>query len=220
MEKAVEQLQVANDRKLTKIIMVHTDLTEIGVLRSMFPDSRLLLCQFHVLKWLRGAVRDDKTYETYPSEKLNHMDYCLSNMVYSKYEDEFAQHTVEFKHLACRGNRDTRWTYFDKNWIVCKEILESFVGKLKADLDSSMSIRESLEATIRFQRRKEDEYSTRVIMPTTLRDITYDDEMNQILGMTSKLLAVVFEPEYKFAVDPTSAKSDSIEDEDLIFEHL
>ncbi|KAG3044382.1 hypothetical protein PC121_g21941 [Phytophthora cactorum] len=79
---------------------------------------------------------------------------------------------------------------------------------------------ESLEATIRFQRRKEDEYSTRVIMPTTLRDITYDDEMNQILGMTSKLLAVVFEPEYKFAVDPTSAKSDSIEDEDLIFEHL
>ncbi|KAG2990390.1 hypothetical protein PC123_g23577 [Phytophthora cactorum] len=122
MEKAVEQLQVANDRKLTKIIMVHTDLTETGVLRSMFPDSRLLLCQFHVLKWLRGAVRDDKTYETYPSEKLNHMDYCLSNMVYSKYEDEFAQHTVEFKHLACRGNRDTRWTYFDKNWIVCKEM--------------------------------------------------------------------------------------------------
>ncbi|KAG3066428.1 hypothetical protein PI124_g21988 [Phytophthora idaei] len=83
-----------------------------------------------------------------------------------------------------------------------------------------MSMRECLEATIRFQRRKEDEYSTRVIMPTTLRDITYDDEMNQILGMTSKWLAVVFEPEYKFAVDPTSAKSDSIEGEDLIFEHL
>ncbi|KAG6945494.1 hypothetical protein JG688_00016528 [Phytophthora aleatoria] len=87
-------------------------------------------------------------------------------------------------------------------------------------MNSSMSMRECLEATIRFQLCKEDEYSTRVIMPTTLRDITYDDEMNQILGMTSKWLAVVFEPEYKFAVDPTSAKSDSIEDEDLIFEHL
>ncbi|KAG6950247.1 hypothetical protein JG688_00014243 [Phytophthora aleatoria] len=26
----------------------------------MFPDTRVLLCQFHVLMWLRGAVRGDK----------------------------------------------------------------------------------------------------------------------------------------------------------------
>ncbi|KAG2876014.1 hypothetical protein PC116_g23731 [Phytophthora cactorum] len=45
--------------------------------------------------------------------------------------------------------------------------LESFFGKLKADLDSTMPMREYLEATIRYQCREEDEYATRVIMRGT-----------------------------------------------------
>ncbi|ETN23228.1 hypothetical protein PPTG_02860 [Phytophthora nicotianae INRA-310] len=225
---------LANDWKLTKVIMVDKDLTEIGVLRSMFPDARILLCQFHVLKWLRGAVRDDSKYDTFPSAILKQMDHCVSNMVYSKSDDEFQLHAAEFKYLACRDGRHTLWTYFDRNWVACKEMwvtqhrmelphfrnntnnrLESFFGKLKADLDSSMSMRECLEATIRYQRRKEDEYATRVVMPGTRRDLTYDDEMNQLLGMTSEWVAEVFEPEYKFALDPNVAKFYRIEDEDL-----
>ncbi|KUF83301.1 Serine hydroxymethyltransferase [Phytophthora nicotianae] len=136
-------------------------------------------------------------------------------MVYTKSEDEFDQHATEFKHLACRENRDSLWNYFDKNWVACKDMLESFFGKLKADLDSSMSMRECLEATIRDQRPKEDEYVTRVVMPGTRRDLTYDDEMNQLFDMTSEWLADVFEPEYKFAGNPESAKMYNIDDEDL-----
>ncbi|ETL90753.1 hypothetical protein L917_10636 [Phytophthora nicotianae] len=212
MDKAVEQFQLANDWERTKVIMVDKDLTEIG----------------------GEPMRDDKKYDTYPSGILKQMDHCVSNMVYTKSEDEFDQHATEFKHLACRENRDSLWNYFDKNWVACKDMwvtvyrmnlphfrnnannrLESFFGKLKADLDSSMSMRECLEATIRDQRPKEDEYVTRVVMPGTRRDLTYDDEMNQLFDMTSEWLADVFEPEYKFAVNPESAKMYNIDDEDL-----
>eukprot|EP00644_Phytophthora_capsici_P015900 jgi/Phyca11/123005/e_gw1.49.87.1 len=188
MEKAVEQFQIANDWQRTEIIMVDKDLTEIEVLRRMFADARILLCHFHVLKWLRGAIRDDKKYGTYPSDVLSEMDFCVHNMVYSKSKDEFEQHEAE---------------------------LENFFGKLKADLVSSMTMKQCLEATIRFQRRKEDEYVTRVVMPGSHRDITYDDEMNQLLGMTSEWLADVFLPEYKFAVNPGSVGRYVIDDEDL-----
>ncbi|KAF1773525.1 hypothetical protein GQ600_11590 [Phytophthora cactorum] len=43
-------------------------------------------------------------------------------------------------------------------------------------------------------------------MPETQRDLTYDDEMDQLLWMSSEWLADVLELECKFAVDSESAK--------------
>ncbi|KAG2760428.1 hypothetical protein PC129_g5028 [Phytophthora cactorum] len=125
-------------------------------------------------------------------------------MVYSKSEEEFQQHADEFKVVACRGERDALGTYLETNWIACKEMwvalyhmdlphfrnntnnrLENFIGKLKANLDSSMPMRRCLDAVIRYQRRREDEYVARVIMPGSKRNHTYNDDMNQLLGMTS-----------------------------------
>ncbi|EGZ19477.1 hypothetical protein PHYSODRAFT_376136, partial [Phytophthora sojae] len=56
MVKAVEHFQSVNDWEMTKVIMVDKDLNEIEVLKSMFPNARILLCHFHVIKWLRTAV--------------------------------------------------------------------------------------------------------------------------------------------------------------------
>ncbi|POM72917.1 Secreted protein [Phytophthora palmivora] len=169
MTKAIEQFQAVNDWKQTKVIMVDKDLNEIGVLRSMFPDVRILLCHFHVLKWLQGVVRDDKKYETYSSnvlKQLKQFDYCVHNMVMSKSMDALQNHADEFKLLVCRDGRSTLWTYFESNWMECKEVwvtcfrmdlphfknntnnrLENFFGNLKANLESSMSMRQCLEAT-------------------------------------------------------------------------
>ncbi|KAG3163976.1 hypothetical protein PI124_g6425 [Phytophthora idaei] len=49
MVKVVEQFQRVNDWERTKLIMVDKDINEIAVLRSMFPDARILLCYFHAL---------------------------------------------------------------------------------------------------------------------------------------------------------------------------
>jgi hypothetical protein len=213
--------------------MVDKDLNEIEVLRRMFPGVRILLCHFHVLKWLRGAVRDDKKYGTYSSKVLQQMDFCVANMVYSKSDEDFLHHADEFKVMACKKNRERLWTYFEENWVKCKEMwvafyrmdlphfrnntnnrLENFFGKLKADIKSSMTMRQCLEATIRYQRRREDEYVTRVIMPGVQRHLHYDEEMNQLLGMTSEWLAEVFVSEYKIAIDPATAGNYKVEDDD------
>ncbi|KAG6951436.1 hypothetical protein JG687_00013611 [Phytophthora cactorum] len=142
------------------------DLNEIDVLKRMFPAARILLCHFHVIKWLRRAVRNDKRYGTYATEVLKQLDFCVTNMVYSKSEVELLQHADELNVLACRGGRGELWTYFEENWMDSKQVwvaffrmtlphfrLETFFGKLKVDLNSAMSMQQCLEAVIRYQRR-------------------------------------------------------------------
>jgi hypothetical protein len=40
---------------------------------------------------------------------LKQMDFCVSNMVYSRSTEELQQHADEFKALACRGNHTELW---------------------------------------------------------------------------------------------------------------
>ncbi|KAE8908262.1 hypothetical protein PF003_g7844 [Phytophthora fragariae] len=234
MMKIIEHFQAVNSWESTKAIMVDKDLNEIEVLKKMFPDARILLCHFHVIKWLHGAVRNDEKFGTYPSEVLKQLDFCVANLVYSKSEDELQGNAEEFRILACRGDREALWLYFDENWLDSKEMwvtyyrmylphfrnntnnrLENFFGKLKVDLDSSFSMKQCLEAVLRYQRRKEEEYVTRVIKPGTKRNVKYGEEMNQLLGMTSEWLADIVETEYDFAVEKGAIRNYSIDDEEL-----
>ncbi|KAG2825116.1 hypothetical protein PC118_g4161 [Phytophthora cactorum] len=68
MMKIIEHFQSVNPWQKTNVIMVDKNLNDIHVLKSMVFDSRVLLCHFHVIKWLRGAVRNDKKYGTYRSD--------------------------------------------------------------------------------------------------------------------------------------------------------
>ncbi|KAG2968866.1 hypothetical protein PC129_g14660 [Phytophthora cactorum] len=127
-------------------------------------------------------------------------------MVYSKSESERQGQADEFKTLACHGGRMELWGYFETNSMRSKMWTGEFFAKLKADLDSSMNMKKCLDSVIRYQRRKEDEYVTRAIMPCTQRNIIYGEEMNQFLGMTSEWLADVFLSEYTYAVNPEAIK--------------
>ncbi|GMF50674.1 unnamed protein product [Phytophthora fragariaefolia] len=75
MVKVVKHFQSVNDWERTKVIMVDKDMNEIDVLKSMFPYARILLCHFHVIKWLRNAVRNEKMYGTYSSDELKQLDF-------------------------------------------------------------------------------------------------------------------------------------------------
>ncbi|KAE8981980.1 hypothetical protein PR002_g23662, partial [Phytophthora rubi] len=39
-----------------RCILIDKDFTEISVLKMTFPDAVLLLCQFHVIKYLREEI--------------------------------------------------------------------------------------------------------------------------------------------------------------------
>jgi hypothetical protein len=112
--KTVEHFQAVNDWEATRVIVVDKDLKEIEVLTRMFPNARILICHFHVIKWLATAVYDDKKYGTYPSEVLKQIDHCVANIVWAKTDSDFQNYAEEFKLLACRGGREALWTYLDR----------------------------------------------------------------------------------------------------------
>ncbi|GMF18156.1 unnamed protein product [Phytophthora fragariaefolia] len=126
-------------------------------------------------------------------------------MVFSRSEVELLQHSREFEVLSCRNDRSALWSYFKKNWIGSKDMwvmlyrmdlphfrnntnnrLENLFGKLKIDLSKSMSMKQCLDSVLRYQRRREDEYIARVTIPGTSCNLSYGEEMNQLLGMTSE----------------------------------
>ncbi|KAG6949209.1 hypothetical protein JG687_00015023, partial [Phytophthora cactorum] len=76
-----------------------------------------------------------------------------------------------------------------------------------------MSMRLCLNAVIRYQRRREDEYVARVIMPGSKRNHRYNDDSNQLLG--NDWLADIYSSEYKFAAAQGAMDSYVVEDEEL-----
>ncbi|KAE9038488.1 hypothetical protein PR003_g7427 [Phytophthora rubi] len=96
-----------------------------------------------------------------------------------------------------RNEREELWSYFDMNWMACQEMwvdafrvqlphfrnntnnrLESFIGKLKVDLDSSISMVLGLLSVLNFQRRKEDVNNMKTLIPGSTRNANYGEEMN------------------------------------------
>ncbi|KAE9115003.1 hypothetical protein PF006_g19376 [Phytophthora fragariae] len=88
MELAVEAFQENNkDWAQVAVIMVDKDLTEIGVLEKKFPNARVLLCRFHVLKWFRQIRTDDRFALSRVLQ--NEMLLRIKQMVYSKSASDY-----------------------------------------------------------------------------------------------------------------------------------
>ncbi|KAE9287528.1 hypothetical protein PR003_g26031 [Phytophthora rubi] len=65
-----------------KCILIDKDFTEISVLKLMFPDAILLLCQFHVIKYLREEItRADYGFNAWQKQQLQSI---ASLLVYAK----------------------------------------------------------------------------------------------------------------------------------------
>jgi hypothetical protein len=58
MDRAIQHFKRANpDRwKLLRVILVGKDLNEIKILKSQFPEARILICYFHVKKYLKEMI--------------------------------------------------------------------------------------------------------------------------------------------------------------------
>ncbi|KAG6950404.1 hypothetical protein JG688_00014171 [Phytophthora aleatoria] len=71
--------------------MVDKDIKEVDVLRESFPNATLLLCHFHVLKYLRAIVKYSNfgRYSRYEYESMEHVFpilYSRIQKVNSKYK--------------------------------------------------------------------------------------------------------------------------------------
>ncbi|KAE8908519.1 hypothetical protein PF003_g7639 [Phytophthora fragariae] len=73
-------------------------------------------------------------------------------------------------------------------------------------------MRASLKVLLAYQRRKEEEYTAKVEMPGTLRDVSYCEQMNIALGMTTRWVAAAIKTQYDVATDDSIADNYAFKD--------
>eukprot|EP00644_Phytophthora_capsici_P007316 jgi/Phyca11/55771/gw1.21.167.1 len=124
-----------------KCILIDKDFTEMSVLKVAFPDVVVLLCQFHVLKYLREEISSaEYGFTSWQKQQLNGI---MNLLVYAKTEHGFMKYRSYMRHimsfgrggisrpLEC-GDRDDDLpkhpfeAYFAKNWDTCRSMWCSF----------------------------------------------------------------------------------------------
>ena len=56
LEFLYSQILDLPDLPEVKVIIVDKDLTNLPVLKRYFPETIILLCTFHVIKWLKSVI--------------------------------------------------------------------------------------------------------------------------------------------------------------------
>ncbi|KAF1788877.1 hypothetical protein GQ600_11919 [Phytophthora cactorum] len=78
--------------------------------------------------------------------------------------------------------------------------------------DGSWGIVMKREVLLDYQRHKEEQYRSKVEMPGTLRDVSYSEELNVALGMTTCWVAAAIKTQYDIATDAAVANNYTFSD--------
>ncbi len=157
----VEWFCSQNDGSITRVVIVDKDLTLLSALQKLFKDSNVLLCHFHVLKYIRKKIISLNVSSDVKSELLQ----CVFKMTYANTD---AEYDTAYKHLLNEQTiPDSFKTYFTDNWHSCKSLwctadrknlltlgnntnnrIENFNKQLKRIVKPSMHLSESLRILI------------------------------------------------------------------------
>jgi hypothetical protein len=221
MEKAISHFKRSHPTRinLLRVIIVDKDLNEIRVLESNFPEARVLICHFHVIKYLKEK-RAKPEYGKISADDASQIDAAIHGMVYAGSADEYEQNHSSLKGLCGRIGMDAFFEYFERNWDDSQDRwvmyrranlphlknhtnnrLESFFGKLKDGIDSSMSMAMCVKAILAYDRRVQNEQQYRVSRIGQFVNSNYDDEMSNVLRFTTHFVADHISHQYARALD-------------------
>jgi len=182
MDKAIDHFKRSHPTmmKLLRVIVVDKDLNEIRVLETNFTEARVLICHFHVIKYLK-EMRAKPEFGKVSSDDASQIDACVHKMVYADSAAAYDAAHASFGGLCDRIGISGFLAYFEKNWHTSQHRwvmylradlphfrnhtnnrLESFFGKLKDGVDGSMSMAQCIKALIAYDRRVENEYRYRL----------------------------------------------------------
>jgi hypothetical protein len=233
MEKAISHFRRMHPTRIDhlRVIVVDKDLNEIRVLESNFPDARILICHFHVIKYFKKK-RSKPEFGKTSTEDSSQIDAAIHNMVYASCEDDYERNLDTLKGLCDRIGLQEFFNYLERNWNDCQDRwvmfrranlphlknhtnnrLERFFGKLKDGIDSSMGMSACIKALLAYDRRVENELQYRSLRIGQYVNCNYDEEMANVLRFTSHNVAEHISHEYARAL----AKAESyvyMDDED------
>ncbi|KAE9038847.1 hypothetical protein PR001_g7787 [Phytophthora rubi] len=209
-----------------RVIIVDKDFGEISLLRAAFPGARILLCVFHVVKYLRVEVAK-REYGVLDRDKVEdavHM--MLSAQTEPEYETgrKYLYYLVEGKqilqHEDVPDSEHSFLKYFNANWHQCREMwsgygrvdvyhlgnttnnrLEAAWGHLKDVLKPTMMLDECVETLMFLQSIAEMEYTKTITDIGCMRYNGADAELEKLAKEVSQHAYQLVEKQYRVAND-------------------
>ena len=124
--KAIEHFHAVHQKDdQVQVVIVDKDLREIEVLRKTFPNARILLCHFHVLKYWSLIIKDAK-FGRFAEEEYEAFNHIFHNMTYVPNEQEYNRNKTI---LEVRPGIGQDMTGYDMDWWIG---LFSIVGEAGA----------------------------------------------------------------------------------------
>jgi hypothetical protein len=121
MEAALAHFVRANPSSegALRVIMVDKDLNEIRVLQARFPEARILICVFHVVKYFAQMTKNPAFGSIAPEDRSS-VDHLLSNLTYASSADVYERERQSLKLLCERIHFMEFFDYFERNWDSCQ----------------------------------------------------------------------------------------------------
>lgn len=98
LQTAIETFKTNNPEwKRVQCVIIDKDFTEMKVLRASMPQARILLCQFHVIKWLWEEIAADcYRFTPWQTDRLRSV---VKLLVYTKTQREYEAQREYMRHL-------------------------------------------------------------------------------------------------------------------------
>jgi hypothetical protein len=194
-------------------------MNEIRVLQSHFPEARVLICYFHVRKYLK-EMSGNKDFGAISRDDRNIVDMVVGKLIRSADDTIFAVHWTSLVELCTRIGFQGFVHYMDRNWNNCKDMwvvgrrsqlphfrnatnnmLESWFGKFKGCVSSDYSMAQCIKSLVETSTRTENEYKYHKDRLGRNVNAGYDEEMSNVLRLTTHFLAGQIESQYSSGLE-------------------
>ncbi len=191
-------------------------MKEETAITDTFPNARVLLCQFHVLKWFQKK----RTEFDLDRQEQNELSLMIRTLVYASSLESYVTNRDQFFSKLIKKNKTDFIQYFNKNWESCKEKwvlyhrtdclhmgnntnnrIESAWGKIKLALSYRTPLDEAVGEILVSQMLKESDFTSKQQQSALRTRIRYDwdEEMNKVSDVATSYAANLVAEQYEYA---------------------
>ena len=223
MERALDHLEKASEDEWqhVRVIMVDKDLNEIRVLRLRFPGVRILICHFHVLKYLKTAAHKVE-FGKLSKDDHDALEALLKNLLRSDSAGAYKGNLFSVEMFCVKADFMRFYDYLIANWDSCKDMwvmyerehlphfknntnnrLENVFGKFKKGVKPTSTMADCVKQLIYQGRRSARKRKFKKRIGKNYNK-NFDEELNSVLLCSTHFVADHIVPQYTKALEKHS----------------